>query len=160
VAGGDDEFGRIGKIRSAEGAGHAGDAGIDLAVGRTHGEFEDRSVRHSWLHRHLRRGIVRGAEDEVAIGVCGSVDSVGQFFGGDKAGSVGITGGPRGARWRRGRWLSRRGADAWGNAGVAGAIRQSAAMSSNEAAVQKGRSMGNPLGVSGMLIDARWKALD
>ena len=55
----------------------ARDAGIDLAVGRFHGEVEDRSLRHAFLHGHLRCGVVRGAEDEVSVGVRRSVGAVG-----------------------------------------------------------------------------------
>ena len=99
MAGGDDELGGIGGIGGAEGVGVAGDAGIDLAVGRAHGELEDCSLRHAFLHGHLRRGVVGGAEDEVAVGVGGGVGAVGQFFGGDVAGGVGVAGGRRWAGW-------------------------------------------------------------
>jgi hypothetical protein len=46
-------------------------------------------------------------------------------------------------------------AGAWGNAEVAEAMRQSAAMNSSEAAVRRRRSMGNFPGVAGMSICAR-----
>ena len=71
VAGGEDEFGGIGRIWRAKGAGIARDAWIKLAVGRVHGELDNRSLWHSWLRRHFRRGVVSGAEDEVSIGVRG-----------------------------------------------------------------------------------------
>ncbi len=54
----------------------ARDAGIDLAVGRIHGEGGDRSLRHAFLRGHLRRGVVGGAEDEVSVGVGRSVGAV------------------------------------------------------------------------------------
>ena len=44
MAGGDVELGGIGGVGRAEGAGVAGDAGIELAVGGAHGEFNDRDV--------------------------------------------------------------------------------------------------------------------
>ena len=68
--------GSVGSAR-AKGVGLARDAGIDLAVGRFHGEGEDRSLRHAFLRGHLRRGVVRGAEDEVSVGVRRSVGAVG-----------------------------------------------------------------------------------
>ena len=77
VAGGDDELGGIGGIGRANGAGVAGDAGIDFAVGRTHGELDDRSLRHFGLHRHVLRRIVRRPKDEVAVCVRGRDGAVG-----------------------------------------------------------------------------------
>ena len=108
MAGGDDQFGGIGGICRAEGAGLARDAGIDLAVGRIHGEVEDRSLRHAFLRGHFRRGIVRGAEDEVSVGVWRRDGAVGQFFRRDIAGRVGIARGRDGARGARCRQRSLR----------------------------------------------------
>src|SRR5476651_2764669 len=50
---------------------------------------------------------MRGAEDEVSVGLCRSVGTVGQVFRRDITGRVGIAGRRRRARWayRRGRSL-------------------------------------------------------
>ena len=118
MAGGDDQLGGVGGVGRAEGVGLARDAGIDLAVGRFHGEVEDRSLRHAFLHGHLRRGVVRGAEDEVSVGVCRSVGAVGQVFRRDITGRVGIAGRRRRARGACGRGCSlRRSWTGWAFAG-------------------------------------------
>src|SRR5205807_2675851 len=69
VAGGDDEFGGFGRVHGAEGVGLARDAGIDLAVGRLHGERVHRPLGHAVLSRHGGVALVRGTDDEVAVGV-------------------------------------------------------------------------------------------
>src|SRR5271163_1810088 len=109
MAGGYDEFGGIGGVWRTEGPGLAGDAGINLAVGRIHGELEDRALRHIWLRRRFRRGIVGGAEDEISIGIWRSIRAVWQIFGFDITRRVGIASGRSranrvlGRNWRRGR---------------------------------------------------------
>ena len=90
MAGGHDQLGGIVGIGRAEGAGLARDAGIKFAVRRIHREVVDGSLRHAFLDGHLRRGIVGWADDEVSIGVRGSVGAVGQFLRGDITGSVRI----------------------------------------------------------------------
>ena len=98
----------------AKSAGLARDAGIDFAVGRFHGEVVDRSLRHAFLRGHLRRRVVRGAEDEIAVGVRRSVRAVGQFLRRDIAGRVRIARGRRRTRGARagGVW-----AGAWAHMG-------------------------------------------
>ncbi len=98
MAGGDVEFGGVGGIGRAEGAGVAGDAGIELAVGGAHGEFNDRALGDGGLEGGIRCGEVRGAEDEVAVVGEGGVGAVEEFSGLNVAGGVGIAGGRCGAR--------------------------------------------------------------
>ena len=90
MAGGDDELGRIVGIGRAERALVARDAGIDFAVGRIHRERFDRPVRHVVLHFHFRRGLVRRADDEVAIDIGRRHFAIGQLFGGHVARRVRI----------------------------------------------------------------------
>ena len=88
--------------------GLARDAGIDLAVRRLHREVEDLSLRHAFLRGHLRRGIVRRADDEISIGIRRRHRAVRQFLGRDVTGRVRIAGGRRGSHTaRRGGWSLR-----------------------------------------------------
>ena len=108
----------------AERAGVARDAGIDLAVGRAHREVVDRALRHAFLHRHLRRGVVRRADDEVSVGIGGRHRAVGQLFRRDISRRVRIAR-RRGGAWRgrrlrrrrRRRWCPTRDLDGRGSAG-------------------------------------------
>ena len=76
-----------------KGAGVAGDAGVELAVGGGHGEFGDGALGDGGVGGHLGRGRMGGAEDEVAVFVGGREGRVGKFGGADVAGGVGIAGG-------------------------------------------------------------------
>ena len=109
VAGGNDEFGGIRGIECAKCIGLARNAGKDLAIRRTDGELINRSLRHAFLRGHLRRGVVRGPENEVAIGICGGIDAIRQIFSLDISGRAGIARGRSRARrvWRRLRGLRR-----------------------------------------------------
>ena len=103
------------RIGRAERALLARDARIDLAVGRAHREVVHRALRHAWLHRHLRRRIVRRPDDEVAVRVGRRNGAVRQLLRRDVARRVRIASGRRRARARagcgaeRGRRLLRRG---------------------------------------------------
>ena len=55
---------------------NARDAGIDLAVVGFHGELKDVTLGHAFVRGHFRRGVVGGAEDEVAVGLYRSVGAI------------------------------------------------------------------------------------
>ena len=95
MAAGDDELGWILRVWRPEGAGVAHDAGIELAVGRVHGELEDRAMGSCGDGSHFGSGRVRGAEDEVAVGVGGRQCAVGEFLGLYVPGGMGIASGRR-----------------------------------------------------------------
>ena len=70
VAGGDDEPGRVGGVGRAEGAGGAGDAGVELAVGGGHGDVDEGALRDAGVDDGFGRWGVGGAEDEITVGCC------------------------------------------------------------------------------------------
>ena len=96
MARGDNQLARIVGVGSTERVFIARDAGVDSAVLRVHLEVDDRALRHSFVHRGLGRGIVRGADDEVAVGRRRGQFAVRQFLGIDVSGSVRIARGRRG----------------------------------------------------------------
>ncbi len=77
VAGGDDEPGGIFGVGGSEGAGVAGDAGIEFAVGGVEGELVYGSLREVGLRGGFGRRRVGWSEDEVAVRVRGRVGGVG-----------------------------------------------------------------------------------
>ena len=104
MAGGDQEFGRVRRVRRAVGAGVAGDARVALAVGGGHGDFDDRALRDARLSGRFRRGGMGGPEDEVAVGAGRGVGAVGECSGLHIAGGVRIADGSWRARGGGGRW--------------------------------------------------------
>jgi hypothetical protein len=90
MARGHDQLGGIFGIRRAEGAFFTRDAGIKLAVSGLHGEFVDFTLRNVIMHRHFRRSFVRGSNDEVSVGIRRWHFAIGQLFGRDVSGRVGI----------------------------------------------------------------------
>ena len=102
MAGRDDQLRRIAGIRSTESSSLPRHARIDLAVGRTHREVVDRSLRHAFLHRHFRRRIVSRPDDEVSRGIRRRYHPVRQFLRRDIPGRAGIA--SRRRRARRGSW--------------------------------------------------------
>ena len=123
VTGGDDQPGGVVGVRRAESAGDARDAGVDFAIGRGHGEVVDVALRNAFLRGRLRRAGVGGADDEVPVGGGARDGAIGQFFGRDVAGSVGIAGGRLRARRGRGRRGSLGGGRGFGH-GRAGGSNQ------------------------------------
>jgi hypothetical protein len=69
MAGRDDQLRGIGGIDGAKRSSVPRDARIDLAVGRIHRERLNRPLRHTFLHGHLRRGVVGRPDDEVPVRV-------------------------------------------------------------------------------------------
>ena len=108
VAGGDDEAGRVGGVGRAEGAGGAGDAGVELAVGGGHGEGEEGALRDVGVDGGFEGWGVGRAEDVIAVG------------GGRGEGAVGELGGCWAHGRRSGGWRYRSGARCGGLGGGEG----------------------------------------
>jgi hypothetical protein len=94
MTGGNDQLLRgIGGICGAKGTRLTRDAGIDLAVGRAHGELKDLALGDTGLlHDRLRRAIVGRADDEVSVGAGRRDGAVGQFGRRHVAGRVRVAG--------------------------------------------------------------------
>ena len=92
---------RIIGIGGRMGVGVARDAGIILAVLGVHGEFHDRSVELTIGIGQLRRGSMRGADDEVAVLRGVGDGAVGQLRCRDVSRRMGIARGRNRAAWTR-----------------------------------------------------------
>ena len=105
MAGRHDKFRGIGRIDGSEGVRVACDAGINLAVRRTHGELDHVALENcGGVEDLVRRDTVSGADDEIAIRIRRRERAVWQFLCRDVAGRVRVAGGRRlalGVRWGR-----------------------------------------------------------
>ena len=79
MTGGDEQLRGIRRISSSERVGLACDARINLTVGRIHRELDHASVWRTISGRHCRSGIMRWADDEVAINIRGRDLAIGQL---------------------------------------------------------------------------------